>query len=131
LLAILTKKVRTRRSFKHPNAASRGHLLQTNHKQTAQPSTISSGAFSTPIPLLLSKSSMAELKAEGVRDALNAIALNNNGTKIFFYERVSRSIIQLDTSDGARKVLKLEKDLQRQRWLCCMSFLFGKFYPIV
>lgn len=70
---------------------------------------------------------MAEVKAEGVRDALNALALNSNGTKIFFYERVSRSIIQLDTTDGARKVLKLDKDLQRQRWLCC-KFFFLEFF---
>lgn len=72
---------------------------------------------------------MAEVKAEGVRDALNALALNSNGTKIFFYERVSRSIIQLDTTDGARKVLKLDKDLQRQRWLCC-KFFFLEFFHI-
>lgn len=64
-------------------------------------------------------------KSDGVRDALNAVALGNNETKAFFYERVSRSIVHIDALEGKRTTFKLDKGLQRQRWLCyCLFYWF-------
>lgn len=68
---------------------------------------------------------MSQTKSAGVQDALNAIALNNDGTRAFFYERSNRCLIEVDTSSGDRKTIKfLDKDLLRQRWLCYCLFYY-------
>jgi hypothetical protein len=66
---------------------------------------------------------MTDLKCEGVRDTLNAIALSPEGIQAFFYERSTRTIVALDVVTGNRKTLKFaEKELQKQRWMCYCLF---------
>jgi hypothetical protein len=61
----------------------------------------------------------------GIKDVLNAIAVDDIGGRTFFYERSNRCIIEIDINSGDQKTIKFsDKDLLRQRWLCYSMFYY-------